>query len=81
MGPEHLFITHLIKFCLANVSDEIFNVFNGFDIGITNLYWLQNILVSVFNGEPHSISSLNQNNHLILIMKLIKLEYTALWAS
>ena len=34
MGPEDLIITHLIKFSLANVSDEIFNVFNGFDIGI-----------------------------------------------
>lgn len=33
MGPEDLIITHLIKFSLANVSDEIFNVFNGFDIG------------------------------------------------
>ena len=32
MGLEHLIITHLIRFCLANVSDEIFNVFNGFDI-------------------------------------------------
>ena len=32
MGLEHLIITHLIRFCLANVSDEIFNVFDGFDI-------------------------------------------------
>ena len=55
MGPEDLIITHLINFSLAKVSDEIFNVFNGFDIGITNLYWLQNILVSLFNGESYSI--------------------------
>ena len=80
MGPEDLIITHLIKFSLANVSDEIFNVFNGFDIGIKNLYWIQNILISLFNREAHSISLLNQNNHLILILKLIKREYTALWA-
>ena len=55
MGPEDLIITHLIKFSLAKVSDEIFNVFNGFDIGITNLYWIQNILISLFNGESYSI--------------------------
>ena len=77
MGPEDLIITHLIKFSLAKVSDEIFNVFNGFDIGITNLYWIQNILISLFNGGI-IFYSLNQNNHLILIMKLIKREYTAL---
>ena len=51
---DDLIITHLIKFSLANVSDEIFSVFNGFDIGIKNLYWIQNILISLFNREAHS---------------------------
>ena len=54
MGPEHFIITHLIKFCLAYVSDEIFSVFDGFDIGIP-----------IFTGYKTSWFHFLMGNHIL----------------